>query len=108
MNEDLAKIADQLGDGMTNINDIRYSVVSGHFQNNPGKRALLLIFPFPFLIIGKIVDVVSDFVVIKAEVTNVTELDDEEFRVHLDDIEVFYIEQPDGSKIPDIRTGKHA
>ncbi|SOC15012.1 hypothetical protein SAMN05880501_10820 [Ureibacillus xyleni] len=107
MSDDLAKIANELGDGMININNVRQSVVSGYFQKNRGNRALLLIFQFPFLIIGKIEGVVSDYVVIEAEVTNVTELDGEKFRVHIDDIEVFYIEQPGKPKIPDIRNGKH-
>ncbi len=89
------------------INAIREAVVSLQFKNNIGRRALLLIPSFPFLIVGTIEDVISDYVVIKAEVTNVTELDGETFRVHTDDIEVFYVED-EGRKIPDIRAGHHA
>ena len=40
-------------------------------KNNQNNRALILIAPYPFLVIGKIIEVVSDYVVIKAEVTNV-------------------------------------
>lgn len=98
-------ISNQIGEGTLNINDIREAVLSGEFQNHKGKKALILIFPFPFLIIGKIKEVVSDYLVINAEVTNVTELDDEEFRVHIDDIEVFYIEKEGKPEIPDIRNG---
>ncbi|BDH61521.1 hypothetical protein MTP04_16510 [Lysinibacillus sp. PLM2] len=104
MEEDLSF---QLGSGRMDINSIRQSVVSGEFENNVGNRALLLIFPFPFLIIGRIKNVVSDYVIIESEVTNVTELDGENFRVHIDDIEVFYIEKQ-GRKIPDIRNDHHA
>ena len=89
------------------INAIREAVVTLAFRNSIGKRALVLISQFPFLIIGTIEEVISDYVVIKAEVTNVTELDDEIFRVHIDNIEVFYIED-EGRKIPDIRAGHHA
>ncbi|WP_413366295.1 hypothetical protein [Lysinibacillus sp. 3P01SB] len=89
------------------INAIREAVVSLEFQNNIEKRALILISSFPFLIIGTIEEVVSDYLVIKAEVTNVTELDGEVFRIHIDDIEVFYIEK-EGREIPDIRAGHHA
>ena len=89
------------------INAIREAVVSLHFRNSVGKRALLLIPAFPFLIIGTIEEVISDYIVINAEVTNVTELDGEVFRVHIDDIEVFYIEE-EGREIPDIRAGHHA
>lgn len=101
------ELADQLARGMLNIHDIRSSVVSKEFEDNIGERALLLIFPFPFLIVGEIRDVVSDYLLIRAEVTNVTELDGEEFRIHIDDIEVFYIEKP-GRPIPDIRNGHNA
>ena len=102
---DITSLAQQLGIEGGDINAIRYAVVSREFKESQGKRALILIAPFPFLIIGPIVEVVSDYVVIKAEVTNVSELDDEKFRVHMDDIEVFYIEK-DGRPIPDIRAGQ--
>lgn len=94
--------ANQLGFLVADINAIREAVVSEAFSENVERRALILISPYPFLIIGKILHVVSDYLVIKAEVTNVAELDNEVFRVHIDDIEVFYIEK-DGKKIPDIR-----
>ena len=91
-----------------NINAIREFFVTIEFKENVGKRALILISPFPFLIIGMIKEVVGDYLVIKAEVTNIADLDDEVFRVHIDDIEVFYIEKPGEPKIPDIRDDKHA
>jgi len=91
-----------------NINAVREYFLSNEFKENVGERALILISPFPFLIIGTIQEVVSDYLVIKAEVTNIAELDDEVFRVHIDDIEVFYIEKPGEPKIPDIRNDKYA
>lgn len=90
-----------------NINAIREFFLSEEFKENVGARALILISPFPFLIIGTIEEVVSDYLVIKAEVTNVAEFDDEVFRVHIDDIEVFYIEKPGEPEIPDIRNDKY-
>ena len=95
------KSASQSGD-LVDINAIREAVVAEFFSENAERRALLLISPYPFLIIGKILEVVSDYLVIEAEVTNIAELDNEAFRVHIDDIEVFYIEGK-GKKIPDIR-----
>lgn len=94
--------------GTRNINALRQLDVSMEFMESVGKRALILIFPFPFLIIGRIEKVESDYLFICAEVTNVTELDGEEFRVHIDDIEVFYIEKDNKRPIPDIRNGSHA
>lgn len=91
-----------------NINAIREYFVTRDFKENTGKRALILISPFPFLIIGTIQEVLSDYLVIKAEVTNIAELDDEVFRVHIDDIEVFYIEKNGEPKIPDIRNDHYA
>lgn len=84
------------------INAIREYVVAKTFSKNVGRRALILMPPYPFLIIGEIMNVISDYLVIKAEVTNVAEFDNEVFRVHIDEIQVFYIEK-DGKKIPDIR-----
>ena len=94
--------------GNMDINAIREFFVTVEFKENVGERALILISPFPFLIIGTIQEVVSDYLVIKAEVTNIAELDDEVFRVHIDDIEVFYIEKPGKPKIPNIRDDKYA
>ena len=96
------ELAEKLGLGEPDINALRQAVVSEAFGESSGKRALLLIGPYPFLIIGAIVEVLSDYLVIKAEITNVAELDDEIFRVHIDNIEVFYIEE-EGKPIPDIR-----
>ncbi|MGE7688757.1 hypothetical protein ACQKMI_06070 [Lysinibacillus sp. NPDC097214] len=103
---DLNKLATQLGIRTPDINTIRQTVVSQAFKNNIGERALVLLSQYPFLIIGPIAEVVSDYLVIDAEVTNIPELDGEKFRVHIDDIEVFYIEK-DNRPIPDIRNGMH-
>lgn len=91
------------GVGRPDINTVREFVVTEEFRVNVGKKALILIAPFPFLIIGTIKAVNGDFLIIKADVTNVNELDDEIFRIHIDEIEVFYIEQPGKPEIPDIR-----
>ncbi|QCR32291.1 hypothetical protein [Lysinibacillus sp. SGAir0095] len=96
------------GNIQPDINAIREAGVTLEFRQNIGKRALILIAPFPFLIIGRIEDVVTDYLIICTEITNVNELDGEEFRVHIDDIEVFYIEKDKRRPIPDIRNGTHA
>lgn len=105
----MENVREELGNtGVSGIRDydihtVRKLVFTQEFEGNIGKKALLLIFPFPFLIIGKILAVNGDFLLIKTDVTNVVELDDEVFRVHLDQIEVFYIEKPGQPEIPDIR-----
>ena len=91
------------GFGSPDINAVREFVVTQEFKDHIECKAFILIFQFPFLIIGTIKAVKGDYLLIKADVTNVNELDDEEFRVHIDAIEVFYIEKPGQPKIPDIR-----
>ncbi len=93
----------QLGSQGDDINAVRQAHVTLEFKENLSRRALILMAAYPFLIIGKIIDVVGDYVVIKAEVTNVTELDGETFNIHIDSIKVFYIQKPGKPVIPDIR-----
>lgn len=83
------------------INNIRWYFVAREFENNQGKRALILIPQFPFLVIGRIVKVVSDFVFVDVETTHISELEGKVLRIHLDDIEVFHIEEKN-SPIPRI------
>ncbi len=85
------------------INAIRQACVTREFEEHLSSRTLILMASYPFLIIGKIVEVVGDYVAVKAEVTNVTELDGETFNIHIDNIEVFYIQKPGKPVIPDIR-----
>lgn len=85
------------------INEIRRSVVSKAFQSNRGKRSLVLIAEFPFLIIGTIQDVVRDYVIIETETTSIAELEGKNLNIHIDQVQVFYIETG-GKKIPRIET----
>jgi len=84
------------------INAIRQTVVSDKFQRSVGKRVILLQESFPFLFIGKIKGVEGDFLELKVEITNINELDGERFRIHLDSVQVFFIEEGH-HVIPDIR-----
>ena len=81
------------------INAIRQSVVSQDFSNNIDQRVIVMLGQYPFLIIGWIKEVVGDIVLIKAEFTHISELDGFIFRIHLDDIEVYFIET-ESHKIP--------
>ncbi|MGM9927735.1 MAG: hypothetical protein ACI35P_07255 [Bacillus sp. (in: firmicutes)] len=86
-------------DSVQDINAIRQQVVTEDFRGNIGKKALVMIGQYPFLIIGNIKEVVSDYVFIKAEFTNIAALDGFLYRVHIDDIEVYFIETKN-HKIP--------
>ncbi|KMK75131.1 hypothetical protein [Alkalihalobacillus pseudalcaliphilus] len=83
------------------INDIRYAVVTEAFEEAIGRRALILIEEFPFLIIGEIEEVIGDFVFICVETTHISEIEGRVIRVHLDDVQTFYIEM-NGPRIPQI------
>jgi hypothetical protein len=74
------------------VNKIRHAVVVHAFKDNVGQRALILIGPFPFLVIGKITEVNDDFVFITVETTHIDELEGRVLRIHIDDVEVFFIE----------------
>ncbi|MFZ5828077.1 MAG: hypothetical protein ACOY94_27550 [Bacillota bacterium] len=78
-----------------------WSLAEG-FLEGVGRRAFFLIDAFPFMIIGEIVAVESDFVLVCIETTHVAELEGRVIRLHIDEIEAFFIE--DGAHtIPRIR-----
>ncbi|MDK2984705.1 MAG: hypothetical protein PWQ96_347 [Clostridia bacterium] len=81
------------------INNIRRYFVFKEFEKNQRKRAFILIAEFPFMIIGKIVEVMGDYVSVDVETTHISEIEGKVLRIHVNDIEVFHIEQPD-SPIP--------
>lgn len=96
------KLAKELGlEPDAPINAFRQADVAREFSSNKGQRVLTFIEQYPFFIIGTIREVVSDFVFIRAEITNISELDGEEFRVHIDQIDVFFIENAK-QKIPNL------
>ncbi|HZG83491.1 hypothetical protein [Paenibacillus sp.] len=104
MHKEYKKYAKQLGLGESaDITAVRNAVVSRVFQESIGKRVILLQESFPFLFVGEIFAVEADFMLLKTEFTNIAEFDGELFRIHLDTVHVFFIE--DGKHcIPDIRT----
>ncbi|MBP1155885.1 MULTISPECIES: hypothetical protein [unclassified Paenibacillus] len=82
------------------IHILRRKSISEAFEQGIGRRVFLLIPQYPFMMIGRIDRMVSDFVVLEAETTNINELDGRMISVHIDQIEVFYIEGKHGVKIP--------
>lgn len=104
MSNERKKLIKELGiaSNGADINAVRHAVVSYEFKRNIGKKAIILSSQYPYLIIGKIRTVTGDYVFIRAEVTNISELDGSLFRIHTDDIEVFFIETRD-HKIPELK-----
>lgn len=81
------------------INFIRESAVEQTFRESICKRVLILTEEFPFLVIGKIQKVEGDYVFVDVETTHIDPLENRVFRIHLDRVEVFYIEKK-GQEIP--------
>ncbi|MCM3671320.1 hypothetical protein M3181_20380 [Mesobacillus maritimus] len=94
-----------IGDGMMNgmdVNAVRQAELTKAFHKNIGARALIMMEPYPYFLTGTIEGVENDMVFILTEITNIAELDDELFRIHIDQISVFFIE--DGvHKIPKMK-----
>lgn len=84
------------------INDIREEAITNYFIGNIGRKVFILTEAFPFMFIGKIKSVIEDVAVIDVETTSIPALEGKEWNVHLDAIEVFYIETNNGAKIPQL------
>ncbi|WP_404406139.1 hypothetical protein [Jeotgalibacillus malaysiensis] len=70
---------------------------------NAGAKMLALTSSFPYFFIGKIIQVMDDYVVLSVETTNVAELEGREWHLHIHDIEVFYIERDGWPLIPQLK-----
>ncbi|QED46202.1 hypothetical protein [Cytobacillus dafuensis] len=85
------------------INDIREEAIVTHFRKNKDKKVFILTESFPFMFIGKIKEVLDDTAVLDVQTTSVPALEGKEWILHIDAIEVFYIETGIGPKIPDLK-----
>lgn len=85
------------------VNDIREVALVNHFRKNIGRRVFILTESFPFMFIGKIIDVLGDIVVLDVQTTSVPALEGKEWNVHIDAIDMFYIETGTGPKIPHLK-----
>ncbi|WP_227394891.1 hypothetical protein [Jeotgalibacillus aurantiacus] len=73
------------------------------FTNHTGTKLFALTSSFPFFFIGTIRGVLDDYVRIFVETSNVAELENREWNLHIHDIEVFYLEQEGWPEIPILR-----
>jgi hypothetical protein len=86
-------------------NDIHDEALINEFIIGIGKNILILTPSFPFVFIGRIVDVVGDHVVVDVKVTTIGELENRVWSLHIHNIEVFYIEEKGMPKIPELKDG---
>ncbi|ARF13363.1 hypothetical protein [Sporosarcina ureae] len=85
------------------INIVREEGIIVHFSQNIGQRVLILTEAFPFMFIGEIISVVDDIVEMKVQTTSIPALEGKTWFVHIDTIEVFYIETENGVPIPELK-----
>ena len=85
------------------INNTREVALVNHFSKNIGRRVFILTESFPFMFIGKIKEILGDIVVLDVQTTSVPALEGKEWYVHIDAIDVFYIETGIGTKIPHLK-----
>ncbi|MHA6250881.1 hypothetical protein [Oceanobacillus sp. CAU 1775] len=86
--------------GNVSINDIHDEALIQHFINGVGSKIFLLIPNFPFMLIGRIKQVIDDHVEIDVETSTQAIFEKRVWQVHIHAIEVFFIEGEVGPKIP--------
>ncbi|MCM3602717.1 hypothetical protein M3175_18435 [Robertmurraya korlensis] len=84
-------------------NDIHDEALINEFVNGVGKNVFILTPSYPFVFIGRIIDVVGDHVVVDVKVTTIGELENRNWSIHIHQIEVFYIEEKGMPKIPELK-----
>ena len=85
------------------VNELREEALVNYFNKNIGRRAFILTEAFPFMFIGKIKEILGDIVVLEVQTTSVPALEEKKWNVHIDSIDVFYIETGIGPKIPHLK-----
>ncbi|KAA0546575.1 hypothetical protein FZW96_15145 [Bacillus sp. BGMRC 2118] len=83
-------------------NDIHDEALINEFEQGIGKNVFIMTPSYPFIFIGKIVELVGDSVVVDVKVTTIGELENRLWFIHVHQIEVFYIEQKGMPRIPQL------
>jgi hypothetical protein len=84
------------------INTIHDEELINHFRDGIGQKVLVLTEAFPFLFIGEIISLINDIVEVFVETTHFQQLENRTWFIHIDNIEVFYIERPGEPRIPEL------
>jgi hypothetical protein len=84
------------------INTIHDEELINHFRDGIGHKVLILTPSYPFMFIGEIISVIEDSVEVFVETTQFSQLENRIWFIHIDNIEVFYIERPGEPRIPEL------
>ncbi|WP_254052761.1 hypothetical protein [Bacillus sp. V59.32b] len=93
----------RINDALDMINVERMNAVVAHIRAGIGRKIFMLTPQFPFMFIGIIDDVIDDVVVLEVETTHFQQLENRRWVIHIDQIEVFFIERDDAPLIPELK-----
>ncbi|NLP52494.1 hypothetical protein [Bacillus sp. RO1] len=82
------------------INDLHDEGIIQDFINGIGKKVFIMTPSFPFVFIGKIAEVIEDYVLLDTQVTTIGELEKRNWFIHVHSIEAYYIETKGLPRIP--------
>ncbi|RIU90173.1 hypothetical protein [Oceanobacillus picturae] len=85
------------------VNVLHDQALVEEFIEGIGKNIFILTPSFPYVFIGKLVDVIEDQAVVDVKVTSISELENRQWYIHIHQIEVFYIQQKGQPRIPELR-----
>lgn len=85
------------------INVLHDEALLQEFKNGIGRNVLILTPSFPYVFIGKIIELVEDYVVVDVNVTTIAELEKRKWHIHIDQIDAFYIQRQGLPRIPDLK-----
>jgi len=83
---------------------LRFVALREEIIQGIGNRALFLTAQYPFLLIGEILDVVSDYIQVDVETTHIEQLENRVWTLNIDTINAFYIERPGQAQIPNLNS----
>ncbi|MEW9110498.1 hypothetical protein ACQCT6_12855 [Cytobacillus gottheilii] len=86
------------------VNVIHDQALVETFVEGIGKNIFILTPSYPFVFIGKLVDVIEDQAVVDVKVTSISELENRQWFIHIHQIEVYYIQQKGMPRIPELKT----
>ncbi len=88
--------------GFQGTDGMRNAALRQEFEKSIGCRVLFLTSQFPYLFIGEIREVITDFIAIDVETTHIEQLENRVWTLHLDTINAFYIERAGQPSIPNL------
>ncbi|WP_309090209.1 hypothetical protein [Domibacillus sp.] len=87
---------------LNSLNVMHDTALVEYFGASIGQRAFILTPSYPFMFVGEIVSLIGDQVELAVETTHFAQLENRSWLIHIDNIEVFYIEFSGDPRIPEL------